>query len=85
VILRGNKKPVNYAVKDPPKVNARACLISGAPGIGKTTCVRLIAKKLGFHLLELNASDARGKNRIEELLKGLSQTRSISNAFASEP
>lgn len=43
------------------KINARACLISGAPGIGKTTFVRLLAKDLGYRLIEYNASDVRNK------------------------
>lgn len=45
--------------------NARALLISGPPGIGKTTTVRMLAKLLGFEMLELNASDARNKAQIE--------------------
>jgi hypothetical protein len=73
VVIRGNKKPVDFKKKDPPKLNAKACLISGSPGIGKTTTVRIIGQKLGFHILELNASDVRSKNKIEELLKDLSK------------
>jgi MoxR-like ATPase len=33
-------------------INARAALLSGDPGIGKTTSVRLIAKKLGYEIIE---------------------------------
>ena len=54
-----------------PKPNARACLISGPPGIGKTSTIRIVAKALGFSLLELNASDNRSKKTIESLLKDL--------------
>jgi hypothetical protein len=42
-----DKKPVlftrekNKPVNDP---NARSCLISGSPGIGKTSAVRIIAE-----------------------------------------
>ncbi len=49
-------------------VNARACLISGPPGIGKTTTVRLVAKTMGFELIEQNASDVRNKNAVTNLL-----------------
>lgn len=60
-------------------------MISGSPGIGKTTSVKIMAQKLGFHVLELNASDARGKNKIEELLKDMSKCQSIQSAFTPPP
>ncbi|WOO84678.1 Replication factor C subunit 1 [Vanrija pseudolonga] len=43
----------------------RAVLISGGPGIGKTTSAHLVAKAVGYNPLELNASDARSKKLIE--------------------
>ena len=38
-------------------------LISGPPGIGKTSAAKIICKALGFDVMEVNASDARGKVR----------------------
>ncbi len=38
-----------------------AALISGPPGIGKTTAARVVAQSLGFHIIEFNASDTRNK------------------------
>ncbi|KLO13842.1 DNA replication factor C, large subunit [Schizopora paradoxa] len=43
----------------------RAVLITGPPGIGKTTSAHLIAKLEGFTPIELNASDARSKKLVE--------------------
>ncbi|TXT05015.1 hypothetical protein VHUM_03835 [Vanrija humicola] len=43
----------------------RAVLLSGGPGIGKTTSAHLVAKAVGYNPLELNASDARSKKLIE--------------------
>ncbi|KAL7418824.1 DNA replication factor C complex subunit Rfc1 [Cryptotrichosporon argae] len=43
----------------------RAVLISGPPGIGKTTSAHLVAKMAGYNPLELNASDARSKKLVE--------------------
>lgn len=45
--------------------NFKACLISGPPGIGKTTAATIIAKECGYDILELNASDARNKASID--------------------
>ena len=47
-------------------VNARACLITGDPGIGKTSSVRLIAKLKGYKTYETNASDQRNKSSINK-------------------
>ncbi len=62
VVLNGNKKDVVFRGKGiPNNPNAKACLISGDPGIGKTTTARLIAKLKGYKTFELNASDQRNK------------------------
>lgn len=77
-MIRGHKKQVNFKGKrDPPKLNAKACLISGPPGIGKSTCVKIVAKAAGFHVFELNASDTRSKLKIEAMLTDLSKSSTI--------
>lgn len=37
----------------------KGLLLTGPPGIGKSTLVRIVAKELGYHVAESNASDAR--------------------------
>ena len=69
VVLEGNTKKVETKFHRGQRptfenVNARACLISGDPGIGKTSSVRLIAKLKGYKVFESNASDQRNKNSI---------------------
>lgn len=44
----------------------KAALLSGPPGIGKTTTATLVAKESGRDLLELNASDVRSKKALSE-------------------
>lgn len=43
----------------------RAVLITGSPGIGKTTSAHLCAELAGLTSIELNASDARSKKLVE--------------------
>ena len=53
----------------------RAALISGPPGIGKSSTARLVSEELGFTVLEFNASDTRSKQAIDELTAGLSTNK----------
>ncbi len=46
----------------------KAALLSGPPGIGKTTTATLVAAESGRQVLELNASDARSKKMLESSL-----------------
>ncbi|KAI5667092.1 hypothetical protein M9H77_16945 [Catharanthus roseus] len=50
----------------------KAVLLSGTPGIGKTTSAKLVSQMLGFNTIEVNASDSRGKadSKIERGIGG---------------
>lgn len=56
-----------------------AVLLSGLPGIGKTTSARLIPKSLGFTTIEQNASDMRNSSSITEHLTSLGNNTVFSN------
>ncbi|KAM2279650.1 hypothetical protein ACFX1S_040464 [Malus domestica] len=59
------KNPINSGAK-------KAVLLSGTPGIGKTTSAKLVSQMLGFQAIEVNASDSRGKadSKIEKGIGG---------------
>ncbi|KFP49646.1 Replication factor C subunit 1, partial [Cathartes aura] len=46
----------------------KAALLSGPPGVGKTTTACLVCKELGYSYVELNASDTRSKNSLKEVV-----------------
>ncbi len=50
------------------KKGTKPILLVGPPGLGKTTIAYLMAKQFGYDLIGLNASDMRGKSRINEIL-----------------
>ena len=47
----------------------KAALLSGPPGVGKTTSASLVCQEKGFTYIELNASDARNKKTLQETVK----------------
>lgn len=59
----------------------RAALISGPPGIGKTSAAHLIAKELGFDVLEKNASDVRSKSLLNSEIKSVLNNTSVVGFF----
>lgn len=59
----------------------RAALISGPPGIGKTSAAHIIAKKLGFDVLEKNASDVRSKSLLNSSIKSVLNNTSVVGFF----
>jgi len=75
VVIKGNKKPETFRGgnwADAPKPNAKACLLSGPPGIGKTSSAKIICEQLGYRVVETNASDVRNKAGIEMRISSLS-------------
>jgi replication factor C large subunit len=60
----------------PPK--KRAIFLYGPPGIGKTSIAQIISKQYDFDLIEINASDARNKSTLEEVLgKAIKQNMNL--------
>ncbi|CAH1183179.1 unnamed protein product [Phaedon cochleariae] len=60
----------------------KAALLSGPPGVGKTTTATLISQELGFDVVEFNASDTRSKRLLHEEVSQLLSTTTIAG-FAS--
>lgn len=50
----------------------RAVLLSGPPGIGKTTTALVACRAMGYDPIELNASDTRSQKLLNNWLKGFS-------------
>ena len=56
---------------------AKAALLSGPPGVGKTTTSYLVAKELGLDIMELNASDTRSKKMLIASLQDTLSNKSL--------
>ncbi|KAI0124501.1 DNA replication factor C, large subunit [Hypoxylon sp. NC0597] len=63
---------------------ARAIIVSGPPGIGKTTAAHLAAKLEGYDVLESNASDTRSKKLVESGVSEVMNNTSLLGFFAGD-
>jgi replication factor C subunit 1 len=64
--------------------NSRAIIISGPPGIGKTTAAHLAAKLADHDIIESNASDTRSKKMVENGIGDAMDNTSLMGFFAAD-
>lgn len=62
----------------------RAIMLSGPPGIGKTTAAHLAAKLAGYDVVESNASDTRSKKLVENGVSDVMTNTSLLGYFAGD-
>ena len=63
----------------------RAALLTGPPGIGKTTVAHLLAKAEGFQVVEMNASDERSAKSLRDSLEKVAKSTTISLGPSATP
>ncbi|XP_031626395.1 replication factor C subunit 1 isoform X2 [Contarinia nasturtii] len=55
----------------------KAALLSGPPGVGKTTTATLVCKHLGYDTIEFNASTTRSKKLLQNEVAGLVANKTL--------
>ncbi|KAL5065723.1 hypothetical protein RYX36_027460 [Vicia faba] len=80
-----NTGGIKKGKKQIDSTSKKAVLLSGTPGIGKTTSAKVVCQELGFQAIEVNASDSRGKadSKIEKGISG-SNSNSIKEFVTNE-
>ncbi|KAE8877207.1 hypothetical protein PF005_g6599 [Phytophthora fragariae] len=74
--VKGTKK-IPFTTKLSENRGAKTVLLSGPPGIGKTTIANLVARECGFECTELNASNTRSKKMLQTGLKDVLGTQAL--------
>lgn len=81
------RRPGSKFQAEDEKPHRKILLLTGPPGLGKTTLAHVCAKQAGYEVLEVNASDDRSrdvvKNRIRTSL-GTENVKNVTNRKDSE-
>jgi replication factor C large subunit len=56
---------------------SKPLLLIGPPGVGKTTLIHVLARQLDYDLIEMNASDTRNREELEQLIMPILVNTSI--------
>lgn len=59
----------------------RAIILAGTPGVGKTTCARIISEHCDFVAHEFNASDQRSKKSLQQTMFQLAKSTDVLEFF----
>ena len=51
-------------------ISKQPVLLAGPPGCGKTSAIHALGRELGYEVFEINPSDARDKDHIQQLVGG---------------
>lgn len=66
-----------FSFKDDTGAIYKAALLSGPPGIGKTTTAYVVCAELGFEVLEFNASDTRSKRLLKDEIASILSNKTV--------
>lgn len=71
------KKQRSQAQSEEDRSHRKLLLLTGPPGLGKTTLAHVCARQAGYEVLEINASDDRSKNIVNGRIKDAVGTENV--------
>jgi chromosome transmission fidelity protein 18 len=70
-------RPKKPAQQEEDFIHRKVLLLSGPPGLGKTTLAHVCAKQAGYEVLEINASDDRSRDVVKGRIRDALGTENI--------
>ncbi|RYP05817.1 hypothetical protein DL765_009732 [Monosporascus sp. GIB2] len=67
------------------KPHRKILLLTGAPGLGKTTLAHVCARQAGYEVMEINASDDRSKDVVKNQIRTALGTETVKTVQHSKP
>lgn len=74
-----SKRPGAKQTEEEEKPHRKILLLTGPPGLGKTTLAHVCAKQAGYEVLEINASDDRSRDVVKNRIRTSLGTESVKN------
>ncbi|ODA76686.1 hypothetical protein RJ55_07957 [Drechmeria coniospora] len=92
IVFPGAPKPKPVVTRRPGmsqtdldvKAHRKILMLTGPPGLGKTTLAHVCAKQAGYEVIEVNASDDRGRDVVKNLIRTSLATESVKTVSNSK-
>ncbi|KAI0021551.1 hypothetical protein F4780DRAFT_790162 [Xylariomycetidae sp. FL0641] len=85
-VVRRAKPAEEQQQQQEEKPHRKVLLLTGPPGLGKTTLAHVCARQAGYEVLEINASDDRGRDVVKGRIRtslGTENVKTVQQASAS--
>ena len=82
IVFPGSVKPTikGRDQEEEGKVHRKILLLTGSPGLGKTTLAHVCAKQAGYEVVEINASDERSRDVVKGRIRDCVGTENVRGA-----
>ncbi|KAK2630583.1 hypothetical protein QTJ16_001403 [Diplocarpon rosae] len=70
-------EPKKPGLQDDQKAHRKVLLLTGPPGLGKTTLAHVCARQAGYEVMEINASDERSRDVVKGRIRTSVGTESV--------
>ncbi|KAF2154356.1 hypothetical protein K461DRAFT_223778 [Myriangium duriaei CBS 260.36] len=77
---RSNNHKKAYQADAEQKEHRKVLLLTGPPGLGKTTLAHVCARQAGYEVTEINASDERSKDVVKGRIRDMLGTENVKSA-----
>ncbi|KAL7949898.1 hypothetical protein V8C42DRAFT_308925 [Trichoderma barbatum] len=76
---KGPKRNGPHSQAEEEKPHRKILMLTGPPGLGKTTLAHVCAKQAGYEVIEVNASDDRSRDVVKNRIRTSLGTESVKN------